>query len=57
LTVQDDGRGLVDPAGARQRGSVGLELLEQLVTAHGGTSSVVSQDGTLLTVTLPVPER
>jgi signal transduction histidine kinase len=46
LTVRDDGRGLAGgPADARRRGSVGLELLGQLVGAQGGVLSVRDAEG------------
>jgi signal transduction histidine kinase len=57
LTVRDNGRGL---SGARQtarrRGSVGLDLLGQLVDSHGGRLTVrdVEEGGTQLVVVLPV---
>ena len=57
LAVRDNGRGMDEgPGTARRRGSVGLELLGQLVTAHGGSLSAGSSDGggTELLVTLPV---
>ena len=46
LTVRDDGRG-IGPARdeARRHGSVGLELLGQLVQAHGGRLDVADGDG------------
>jgi signal transduction histidine kinase len=56
LTVRDDGRGLVGgPADARRRGSVGLELLGQLVGAQGGVLSVrdAQGGGAELVVVLP----
>lgn len=56
LSVRDDGRGLGDEAAqAKSRGSVGLELLRQLVTAQGGQLLVRDRDtgGTELLVTLP----
>jgi signal transduction histidine kinase len=54
LEVADDGRGF-DPAGARQRGSVGLELLRALVAEHDGTHVVgpASGGGTTLVMELP----
>jgi signal transduction histidine kinase len=57
LLVRDNGRGL--PTGdvaARRRGSVGLELLGQLVTSQGGTLDVRNADGggTELRMRLPV---
>jgi signal transduction histidine kinase len=57
LAVRDDGRGLGEDAdAARRRGSVGLDLLSQLVSAHGGELVVGPADsgGTELAVTLPV---
>lgn len=57
LRLTDDGRGF-DPTtvDARRRGSVGLELLGSLVTAHGGTLSVDAAPGrgTDLLVRLPL---
>jgi two-component system NarL family sensor kinase len=56
LTLRDDGRGLADDAhDARRRGSVGLELLGQLVTSHGGRLTVgnVEGGGAELVVVLP----
>jgi signal transduction histidine kinase len=54
LEVSDDGRGF-DPAGARGRGSVGLELLRGLVAEHDGTLTVgaVAGGGTRLMMELP----
>jgi signal transduction histidine kinase len=59
LTVRDNGRGLADPDTARRRGSVGLDLLGQLVAAHGGRLSVgdVEDGGTQLVVVLPAGPR
>jgi signal transduction histidine kinase len=57
LTVRDDGRGLRQGHdAARRRGSVGLELLGQLVAAQGGELSVTTADtgGTELVLTLPL---
>ena len=46
LSLLDDGRGLAEGHDqARRRGSVGLELLGQLVTAQGGTVAVRDADG------------
>ncbi len=57
LRLRDDGRG-IDPAdrSARRRGSVGLDLLTNLVTAQGGQLDVESAEGhgTELVVALPV---
>ena len=56
LTVRDDGRGLDGRhQEARRRGSVGLDLLGQLVAAHGGRLTVGNADGggTELLVLLP----
>jgi two-component system NarL family sensor kinase len=56
LTVRDDGRGLAPGHDeARRRGSVGLELLGQLVGAQGGALVVRDADGrgTELVVVLP----
>jgi two-component system NarL family sensor kinase len=58
LIVRDDGRGLENRHdSARRRGSVGLELLGQLVHTHGGHLDVHDGDdeGTELVLTLPVP--
>lgn len=58
LTVRDNGKGLPDGGTtARRSGSVGLELLGQLLAAQGGTLHVgaVRGGGTELTVRLPVP--
>jgi signal transduction histidine kinase len=54
LEVADDGRGF-DPAGARRRGSVGLELLRALVAEHDGTLTVgaATGGGTRLVMELP----
>jgi signal transduction histidine kinase len=57
LRVCDDGRGLgAEHEQARTRGSVGLELLRQLVSAQGGALTVgeVEPHGTELVVQLPV---
>jgi signal transduction histidine kinase len=54
--VRDDGRGLEAGYGeARRRGSVGLDLLNQLVTAHGGRLTVANggEGGVELVVVLP----
>ena len=54
--VRDDGRGLDAGYGeARRRGSVGLDLLNQLVTAHGGRLTVANggEGGVELVVVLP----
>jgi signal transduction histidine kinase len=56
LTVRDNGRGLGSgPQDARRRGSVGLELLGQLVVGHGGRLTVADAEegGVLMTVALP----
>jgi signal transduction histidine kinase len=46
LTLRDDGHGLADDhRDARRRGSVGLELLGQLVTSHGGRMTVADAEG------------
>jgi signal transduction histidine kinase len=46
LTLRDDGRGMApDSRDARRRGSVGLELLGQLVASHGGRLTVGDADG------------
>ena len=46
LTLRDDGSGLaVDHRDARRRGSVGLELLGQLVASHGGRLTVADAEG------------
>jgi two-component system, NarL family, sensor kinase len=60
LTVRDNGRGLTGAQEtARRRGSVGLDLLGQLVDAHGGRLTVgdVEDGGTQLVVVLPVGVR
>jgi signal transduction histidine kinase len=57
LTVRDDGRGLsAGRDAARRRGSVGLELLGQLVAAQGGALAVQGADGggVALVVVLPM---
>jgi signal transduction histidine kinase len=59
LRLCDDGRGLGQrDVDARSRGSVGLELLRQLVSAQGGELTVHDADphGTELVVRLPVGE-
>jgi signal transduction histidine kinase len=58
LEVSDDGRGF-DPAGAgaRQRGSVGLELLRGLVAEHDGTLTVGSTSGGGTTLMMELPYR
>jgi signal transduction histidine kinase len=56
LTVRDDGRGLDERyEAARRRGSVGLDLLGQLVAAHGGRLTVgnAPAGGVELVVVLP----
>ena len=53
LTVRDNGRGIQEASDARRRGSVGLELLGQLVAAHGGELEVSNVGGTELCVRLP----
>jgi signal transduction histidine kinase len=56
LTVRDDGRGLDERyEEARRRGSVGLDLLGQLVAAHGGRLTVGNAvaGGVELVVALP----
>jgi two-component system NarL family sensor kinase len=46
LRVRDDGRGFdVGGTAARRRGSVGLDLLGQLVTWHGGTLTIEASPG------------
>ncbi|MCW2601700.1 MAG: integral rane sensor signal transduction histidine kinase [Frankiales bacterium] len=57
LRVRDDGRGFDATEGsARRRGSVGLELLNALVTSHRGTLTVEATpgQGTELVLRLPV---
>ena len=58
LRVRDDGRG-IDRAdrSARRRGSVGLDLLGNLISAHGGSLEVQGKagEGTELVVRLPSP--
>ena len=57
LRVRDDGRGIDrSDRSARRRGSVGLDLLANLVTAQGGRLDIESADGqgTELVVALPV---
>jgi signal transduction histidine kinase len=58
LTVRDNGRGLAATRrDARRRGSVGLDLLGQLVQGHGGRLTVTDLDGAgvELAVVLPSP--
>jgi two-component system, NarL family, sensor kinase len=60
LTVRDNGRGLTGAhETARRRGSVGLDLLGQLVDGHGGRLTVgdVEDGGAQLVVVLPVGPR
>jgi signal transduction histidine kinase len=46
LILRDDGSGLAeDHRDARRRGSVGLELLGQLVASHGGRLTVADAEG------------
>jgi two-component system NarL family sensor kinase len=46
LRVRDNGRGFqTGDTAARSRGSVGLELLSQLVTSHGGTLTIDASPG------------
>jgi signal transduction histidine kinase len=58
LTVRDNGRGLAGGhESARRRGSVGLDLLGQLVASHGGRLTVGDVEdggGAQLVVVLPV---
>lgn len=57
LRVSDDGCGFdTDGSSARHRGSVGLELLDAIVTSHGGALTVDSfvNQGTEVTVTVPL---
>jgi two-component system NarL family sensor kinase len=56
LEVADDGRGF-DPAGARRRGSVGLELLRALVAEHDGTLTVGGADGGGTRLLMELPYR
>jgi two-component system NarL family sensor kinase len=56
LTLRDNGRGLgTGPEQARRRGSVGLELLDQLVVAHGGRLIVADADGGGVTMVVVLP--
>jgi signal transduction histidine kinase len=58
LRVRDDGRGIdANDGGARRRGSVGLDLLSNLVAGQGGRLSLdgPAGGGTQLSVRLPVP--
>ena len=56
LRVRDDGRGFETGGNAaRGRGSVGLELLSALVTAHGGTLTVDASPGHGTELVLRVP--
>jgi two-component system, NarL family, sensor kinase len=60
LTLRDDGRGMADDSrDARRRGSVGLELLGQLVATHGGRLTVgnIAGGGAELVVVLPAGAR
>ncbi|GAA2502447.1 sensor histidine kinase [Terrabacter carboxydivorans] len=57
LRVSDDGCGFdTDGSSARRRGSVGLELLDAIVTSHGGALTLESfvNQGTEVTVTVPL---
>jgi PAS domain S-box-containing protein len=57
LTVEDDGRGFVDPVGARseRRGGWGLPAMRERAEAHGGTLRIeFPVRGTRLSVELPV---
>ena len=58
LRVVDDGRGFeVNNAQTHHEGSVGLQLLSQLVEAHGGTLSIDTSPGhgTSVVLRLPLP--
>ncbi|MDQ1682868.1 MAG: two-component system, NarL family, sensor kinase [Frankiaceae bacterium] len=56
LVVRDDGVGYsTGSSDARRRGSVGLELLDAVVVAHGGTLTVDSEPGVGTTVRLRMP--
>jgi len=56
LRVRDDGRGFeTGDTAARSRGSVGLELLSSIVTAHGGTLTVEAAPGQGTELELRVP--
>ena len=56
LRVRDDGRGFeTGDTAARSRGSVGLELLSSIVTAHGGTLTVEAAPGQGTELVLRVP--
>ncbi|MCU1676523.1 MAG: integral rane sensor signal transduction histidine kinase [Frankiales bacterium] len=60
LCVRDDGRGFTAATtDARRRGSVGLELLQTVVTAQGGTLTVdsVPEEGTTVRLQMPVAAR
>jgi len=57
LAVRDDGQGFSPTAGeARRRGSVGLDLLDAVVAAHGGTLTIETspESGTSMCLRLPV---
>lgn len=60
LRVRDDGRGIDrGDRSARRRGSVGLDLLANLISAHGGSLDVSGRpgEGTELVVRLPTAAR
>jgi two-component system NarL family sensor kinase len=57
LTVRDDGSGLDEGyQTARRRGSVGLDLLGQLVAAHGGQLTVGNADGGGVEMVVVLPD-
>jgi signal transduction histidine kinase len=58
LTVQDDGRGFSDAAGARsaQRGGFGLTTMRERAEALGGSLQLeFPERGTRVVVEIPVP--
>ena len=56
LVVEDDGRGM-DDVGPAAQGHVGLDLLEELATEHGGSLHVGPGRNGGVRLTLEVPER
>ena len=58
LRVRDDGRGFeTGGSAARRRGSVGLELLDAMVTSHGGTLTLDTCAGRGSELVVRVPLR